>query len=146
MAKVPEINDDTFDKEVIKSALPVLVDFSATWCGPCKVLGPVVEEIADDFVGRLKVVKVVIDSAQETASRLGITSVPTLMVFNKGKEVGRITKQWGGIAREAFSDADTFRVQMDTGATDQAFALMVLATALAIDLDFFEGKGGGELG
>lgn len=89
MAKVPEINDDTFDKEVIKSALPVLVDFSATWCGPCKVLGPVVEEIADDFEGRLKVVKVDIDSAQETASRLGITSVPTLMVFNKGKEVGR---------------------------------------------------------
>ncbi len=71
----------------------------------------------------------------------------TFMVYRQGKEVGRITKQWGGIAREAFTDADTFRVQMDTDATDQAFALMVLATALAIDLDFFEGKGrGGGLG
>ncbi len=67
----------------------------------------------------------------------------TFMLYRQGKEVGRITKQWSGIAREAFSDADTFRVQMDTGATDQAFALMVLATALAIDLDFFEGKGRG---
>lgn len=71
----------------------------------------------------------------------------TFMLYRQGKEVARITKQWSGIAREAFTDADTFRVQMDTGATDQAFALMVLATALAIDLDFFEGKGrGGGLG
>ena len=71
----------------------------------------------------------------------------TFMLYRQGKEVARITKQWGGVAREAFTDADTFRVQTDTSATDQAFALMVLATALAIDLDFFEGKGrGGGLG
>ena len=89
MANVPEINDDNFENEVMKADLPVLVDFSAAWCGPCKVLAPVVEEIAGDFEGRLKVVKVDIDTAQETASKFGIMSVPTLMVFRKGKEVGR---------------------------------------------------------
>ena len=89
MANVPEINDSTFDKEVMQADLPVLVDFSAAWCGPCKVLGPVVEEIAGDFEGRLKVVMVDIDTAQETASKYGIMSVPTLMVFRGGKEVGR---------------------------------------------------------
>jgi thioredoxin 1 len=89
MADVMELTDETFENEVIKSDLPVLVDFSATWCYPCKVLAPIVDEIAGDFKGRLKVVKMDVDSAQATASRLGILSVPTLMVFRQGKEVGR---------------------------------------------------------
>lgn len=89
MSNVPELTDADFDAEVMSSNIPVLVDFSATWCGPCKILAPVVDEIAGDFEGRLKVVKVDIDGAQETASRFGIMSVPTLMVFKGGQEIGR---------------------------------------------------------
>lgn len=89
MSNVPELTDANFDAEVNGSNIPVLVDFSATWCGPCKILAPVVDEIAGDFEGRLKVFKVDIDGAQETASRFGIMSVPTLMVFKGGQEIGR---------------------------------------------------------
>ena len=89
MSNVPELNDANFDGEVMQSNIPVLVDFSATWCGPCKVLAPIVDEIAGDFEGRLRVFKVDIDGAQETASRFGIMSVPTLMVFRGGQEIGR---------------------------------------------------------
>jgi thioredoxin 1 len=86
---LPEVTDQTWDAEVAKSPLPVLVDFHATWCGPCKVLAPVVEEIARDRQGTLKVVKVDIDVARKTASAHGIQSVPTLVLFKDGKELRR---------------------------------------------------------
>ena len=83
MSKLIEANDSTFATEVVEASKqnPVLVDFSATWCGPCKQLEPVIEDLADHYAGRVKVVKVDIDGARDTASRLGVMSIPTLMLF-----------------------------------------------------------------
>jgi thioredoxin 1 len=86
---LPEVNDQTWDAEVAKSPLPVLVDFHATWCGPCKMLAPVVEEIALERKGTLKVVKCDVDAAQAMAAKFDVRSVPTLIVFRDGKEVRR---------------------------------------------------------
>jgi thioredoxin 1 len=86
---LPEVNDRTWDAEVATSPLPVLVDFHATWCGPCKVLAPVVEEIASERKGTLKVVKCDVDAAPATAAKFDVVSVPTLIVFRDGKEVRR---------------------------------------------------------
>lgn len=81
------INKNNFDQEVLKSEMPVLVDFFATWCGPCKMLGPVLESVAQEFQGKAKVVKVDIDESPELAGQYGITAVPTLLVFSGGKVV-----------------------------------------------------------
>lgn len=89
MSGIPQITDDAFDTEVVQSRTPVLVDFYATWCGPCKILAPVVDEIARDYAGKLKVVKVDTDEAQETTIRYNITSVPTLILFKDGQEALR---------------------------------------------------------
>ncbi len=83
------IDDRTFQKEVLESEEPVLIDFTATWCGPCKALAPVVEKLADATVGRLKVAKVDIDDSPETATRYGIRGAPTIVVFKNGKEAAR---------------------------------------------------------
>ena len=85
MGQVIEGNDANFETEVLQSETPVLVDFSATWCGPCKKLEPIVHELADDYEGRLKVVKVVIDKAPMIASKFGILSVPTLLLIQEGQ-------------------------------------------------------------
>jgi thioredoxin 1 len=90
MSAALEVNDGTFDKEVVKSTTPVLVDFFATWCGPCKAVAPVLDEISKELSGKLKVVKIDIDSSEQTTSSFGITSVPTLVLVKGGKEVGRI--------------------------------------------------------
>jgi thioredoxin 1 len=89
MSQVSSVTDSNFESEVVKSNTPVLVDFHATWCGPCKSLAPVIDEIARDYEGKLKVVKCDVDEAQDTASSLGIMSVPTLIVFKGGKETHR---------------------------------------------------------
>ena len=86
MANVLNVTDATFESEVLKSTTPVLVDFGATWCGPCKQLAPIVEQIGADWTGKLKVATIDIDKAPETAMRFGIMSVPTV-VFFKGGEV-----------------------------------------------------------
>lgn len=97
MSHVIEADDSSFDSEVIQSADPVLVDFSATWCGPCKKLEPIVHELAGDFEGRLKVVKVDVDKAPQTAARFAVLSVPTLLLFRGGEVkdqlVGLLPKQ-----------------------------------------------------
>ena len=85
MANVLDLTDATFETEVLKSTTPVLVDFGATWCGPCKQLAPIVEQIATEWVGRVKVGYVDVDKAAETAMRYGIMSVPTVMIFNGGE-------------------------------------------------------------
>jgi len=79
-------DDSNFDQEVLQAAGPVLVDFTATWCGPCKMLAPIVEKMADEFAGKLKVGKVDVDAAPGVAAKYGIRSVPTVMVFEGGQK------------------------------------------------------------
>lgn len=85
-----DISDNEFDDEVLSSSEPVLVDFWASWCGPCKMVAPVLEEIAGDYEGRLKVVKVNVDDNADTASRYAIMSIPTMMLFKNGEPVETI--------------------------------------------------------
>jgi thioredoxin 1 len=84
MAK--EISDSEFNSEVIESDLPVLVDFWAPWCGPCRMLGPIVESLSEELEGKAKVVKVNVDESPETAGKYGITSIPTVMIFKGGEK------------------------------------------------------------
>jgi len=82
---IVELNDASFDSEVISSDKPVLVDFWAPWCGPCKALGPVIDEISNDFVDKVKVGKVNVDENPEISMKFGIRSIPTLIVFKNGE-------------------------------------------------------------
>ncbi len=84
------LSESNFDQEVLKSDVPVMVDFWAVWCGPCKVLGPIVEELAKDYRGKLKVGKVNVDENNALASKYGIMSIPTLKFFKGGKLVGEL--------------------------------------------------------
>lgn len=88
--KVVEVNDAAFEEEVIKSKLPVLVDFWAPWCGPCRMIAPIVEEIAESYAGRLKVAKLNVDNNQETTMKFGIRSIPTLILFKDGRAIDQI--------------------------------------------------------
>ncbi len=83
---VQEFNELNFDHEVLKSEVPVLVDFTATWCGPCKAIAPLVDQLADEFEGKVKVGKLDIDAARSIAQKYGIRSVPTVMVFQNGEK------------------------------------------------------------
>lgn len=87
---VVHLNDQQFQAEVIDSATPVLVDFSAAWCGPCKALAPVIEQLADEYVGRVKVAKLDIDENRESAGKYGIQSVPTMIIFHNGQPVKKL--------------------------------------------------------
>ena len=95
MAKTIEITDKNFD-EIIKSDKPILVDFWAEWCGPCKMIGPIVEEIAGEYDGKAVIGKVDVDSNPEVSARFGIRSIPTLLYFKDGeivdKQVGAVPK------------------------------------------------------
>jgi thioredoxin 1 len=89
MADVKQVNDTTFEAEVLKSALPVLVDFWAPWCGPCKMLGPIIEGLAGKYAGKLAVCKLNTDESPSTPGRYDIHGIPTVIIFKGGKEVDR---------------------------------------------------------
>ena len=90
MAKPQAVTEQTFENEVLKADLPVLVDFWAEWCGPCRMVAPIVEELAGEYAGRLKVTKVDVDDNQQIAMRYSIMSIPTLGVFKGGEMIERI--------------------------------------------------------
>ena len=95
---VIEFNDQNFDSDVLKAETPVLVDFWAIWCGPCKAIAPIVEEIANDFSGKVKVGKMDVDRNNQVAMRYGIRSIPTLLVFNNGEVVDQVI---GNVGKES---------------------------------------------
>ena len=88
---VTELKDANFQQTLQTAKVPVLVDFSATWCGPCKALAPTIDKVAGEYKGKMDVYKVDIDNAQDLAASLGIQSVPTCVFFKNGKEVDRFT-------------------------------------------------------
>ena len=96
-----EVTDATFEKEVLQAKEPVLVDFWAVWCGPCRAVAPIVDELAKEYNGKLKVVKVDVDANVETASRYNILSIPTLLIFKDGKPVEQVV---GAAPKKMFVD------------------------------------------
>jgi thioredoxin 1 len=90
MAEPFEVTDETFEEQVIQATEPTLVDLWAAWCGPCRMVAPIVEQIAEEYDGRLRVAKLNVDDNQETPARYGIRGIPTLLLFKDGEEVARV--------------------------------------------------------
>lgn len=101
MAEIVQLTDDTFEAEVIKSDIPVMIDFWAIWCGPCMAISPTVEELAKDYEGKLKVCKMDVDKNQQVPMQLGVRSIPALIFFKDGKVVDQIV---GAVPKQAMAE------------------------------------------
>ncbi len=101
MAEVPSVNDDNFKGEVLESATPVLVDFWATWCAPCKQMSEILGEFAASCGDKIKVVKLNVDDCPNTATQYGVTAIPTLVIFKDGKEAERMV---GVVSKDKLED------------------------------------------
>ena len=97
-----EITDSNFEELVLKSEKPVMVDFWAAWCGPCRIVGPIIDEISNDYDGKAIVGKLDVDAHQDYAAKFGVRNIPTVLLFDKGELVGR---QVGVAPKKAYSDA-----------------------------------------
>ena len=95
---VVHVNDDNFDQEVLQSDKPVLVDFWAEWCGPCKMIAPIIEQLADEYAGTIKVAKCDTEEASQVPSRYGIRGIPTVILFNGGQIVEQVV---GAVPKDA---------------------------------------------
>ncbi|MGA9335993.1 MAG: thioredoxin TrxA [Rudaea sp.] len=95
-AAIAQVSDDQFEEHVLKSSEPVLVDFWAEWCGPCKMIAPILDELAETYAGKLKIAKINIDQNQKTPRNYSVRGIPTLMIFKDGKveatQVGAVSK------------------------------------------------------
>ena len=98
MANVIEVTDSTFEKEIVKSDIPTIVDFWADWCMPCKAMAPVIDELAKEFTGRVKISKINVDENTETATNMTVMNIPTLVFFKNGQETGRLS---GVVSKDA---------------------------------------------
>jgi thioredoxin 1 len=87
--KIAHVTDSTFDEDVLKSEIPTLVDFTAQWCGPCKMIAPILEKVASKYEGKVKIVKLDVDGNQKTAQHYRIFSIPTLLLFSEGQVKGQ---------------------------------------------------------
>jgi len=101
MAEIRDVTDDNFEREVIASETPALVDFWAEWCAPCRAIAPIVKELAAEYEGRIKVVKMNIDENPGTPGKFGVRAIPTVLAFKGGSIVGQIT---GARPRSAFKE------------------------------------------
>ena len=99
---IHEFTDQSFETEVVQADLPVLIDFWAVWCGPCKAIAPTIEEIADDYTGKVKVGKLNVDQNQNTAMQYGVRSIPTLLIMKSGEVVSQIV---GAVPKENITKA-----------------------------------------
>lgn len=102
MANVSEVSDQSFEAEVLQSPVPVLIDFWAPWCGPCRAIAPVVEELATEYQGRIKVVKMNVDDNPQTPTRYGVRGIPNLIIFQGGNVREQIV---GAVAKKRLVDA-----------------------------------------
>ena len=97
MGKPFPVTDQEFEEQVINAGMPVLVDFWADWCGPCKIIAPIVEELADEYDGQISFAKVDVDSNPQSATQYGVRSIPTLLIFKNGKPVDQVV---GAVPKE----------------------------------------------
>jgi len=102
MGELLQVTDANFEGEILKSELPALVDFWAAWCGPCRAIAPVVEELAKDYVGKLKVAKMNVDENSQTPAKYGIRAIPTLILFKNGNVADQIT---GAVSKSQIENA-----------------------------------------
>ena len=102
MSKVMEVSDGSFEKDVLQASVPVLVDFWAPWCGPCKAIAPIIDELASQYGEKLKVVKVNVDYNKEAASRYNVRGIPNLIIFKNGSLQEQIV---GAVAKQDLVDA-----------------------------------------